>query len=104
MMNRNGARQKGKMYPSGESVIFRVENRDAILACARFIRKRDNLHGELLKRGRCVSRNPKRFIAFDTKGKEKEKKKRRKKHGIKPVKYYVSRVDGMERQRTANRI
>lgn len=38
MMNRNGARQKGKTYPSGESVIFRVENRDAILACARFVR------------------------------------------------------------------
>lgn len=54
MMNRNGARQKGKTYPSGESVIFRIENRDAILACARFVRKRDNLHGELLKRGRWV--------------------------------------------------
>lgn len=49
------------------------------------------------------SRNPKRFIAFDTREEEKKKRKRKKKkkkHEIKPVKYYASRVDGMERQRT----
>lgn len=89
-------------------MIFRIENRDAILACARFVRTASAIicmANCWREGGGCrVSRNPKRFIAFDTKGKEKEKKKRRKKHGIKPVKYYVSRVDGMERQRTANRI